>query len=201
MTYYLDLAGCAIFAISAILLATKKELDVLGIVVIAFITAVGGGTLRDLLLNTDVFWIGDSTYIHVIIISSLSTYFLVHFKDNLIKFLLYADAFGLTFFAVLGTKKALGLGLGPSVSIIMGVLSGVAGGIVRDVLFNDRPIVLRREIYVTAAILCSISYVLLDGIFQEDSLRLTVSVLVGLSLRIYAIIKKAHLPLFFNKAS
>jgi uncharacterized membrane protein YeiH len=199
MTYYLDLAGCAIFAISAILLATKKELDVLGIIVIAFITAVGGGTIRDLLLNTDVFWIGDPTYIHVIIISSLSTYFLVHFKDNLIKFLLYADAFGLTFFAVLGTKKALSLGLGPSVSILMGVLSGVAGGIVRDVLYNDRPIVLRREIYVTAAILCSVSYILLDGILSNDSLRVFVSVLIGLSLRIYAILTRAHLPLFFNK--
>lgn len=199
MTYYLDLMGCAIFAVSAILLATKKELDVLGIIVVAFLSAIGGGTIRDLLLNTEVFWISDSTYIYAIIISSLSTYFLVQYKDNLTKFLLYADAFGLTFFAVLGTEKALSLGANATVSIIMGVLTGVAGGIVRDVLFNDRPVVLRREIYVSAAIVCSTSYVLLNNILTNDDCRMSVAILLGLGLRIYAIRMNVHLPLFFSR--
>jgi len=198
MIYYLDLIGCVIFGISAILVAAQKELDVLGIIVIAFITAVGGGTIRDLLLRTDIFWIKDSVYLYVIIFSSLSTYFLVHFKDGLMKFLLYADAFGLTFFSVIGTKKALMFGIDPSISVIMGMLTGVAGGIVRDVLFNDKPVVLRREIYVTAAILCSTSYVLLEGVFPRDEWRMSISILLGLLLRIYAIKKKAHLPLFFK---
>jgi uncharacterized membrane protein YeiH len=201
MTYYLDLIGCAIFAISAILAATKKELDVLGIIVVAFLSAIGGGTIRDLILNIDVFWVGDSVYIYAIIITSLSTYFLVHFKDNLMRFLLYGDAFGLTFFSVVGTKKALGLGVDPVAAIIMGVLSGVAGGIVRDVMFNDRPIVLRREIYVTAAIICSGSYVVLGSIEINENLRMCISIALGLSLRIYAILKKVHLPIFFNRVS
>jgi uncharacterized membrane protein YeiH len=199
MTYYLDLMGCSIFAVSAILLATKKELDVLGIIVVAFLSAIGGGTLRDLLLSTNVFWIGDTSYIYAIIVSSLSTYFLVQHKDNLMKFLLYGDAFGLTFFSVVGTQKALALGAKPVVAIIMGVLTGVAGGIIRDILLNERPVVLRREIYATASIVCSLSYILLDGVLINEVLRMSLSVALGLGLRIYAIKRNVHLPLFFGQ--
>ena len=198
MLYYLDLVGCSIFAISAILVAVKKELDVLGIFVTAFITAVGGGTLRDLLLNTNVFWTDDNTYLYVIIIASLSTYFLVHFKESLLKFLFYADACGMALFCVIGTQKALLLGKSPEISIVMGVLTGVAGGIIRDTLFNDKPIILRREIYVTAGLLCSASFVALDHFQVNPLISVFVSIVPGLALRVYAIKTKTELPLFFR---
>lgn len=199
MIYYLDLFGCVIFAITAIFVAASKELDVLGVLVAAFLTAVGGGTLRDLILNTDVFWTHDVTYLYVILICSLSTYFLVHFKDNLLKYLFYADAFGLALFTVIGTKKALKFGLREEVAIIMGILTGVAGGIIRDIIFNDKPIVLRREIYVTASILSGGSFVILNMFGIDEIFSTMISITLGLCLRSYAIYYKVHLPLFFKK--
>ncbi len=196
MLFYLDLLGCAIFAISAILAALKKELDVLGVFVVALVSAIGGGTLRDLMLGVEVFWLRQPVYIYVILATSLLSFFIKNYKNSLIKLLLFADGFGLALFTVLGLQKALSLGLPAIIGVIMGILTGVAGGIIRDIMFNDTPVVLRREIYVTASILSSVIYLILDSKLPSSVVIIS-SVLGGFSLRSYAIIKKTHLPRFF----
>lgn len=199
MFFYLDLLGCAIFAISAILAAVKKELDVLGVFVVALVSAIGGGTIRDLLLNTDVFWLKKPIYIYIILGTSLLSYFLFHIKESLLKFIYFADAFGLTLFSVLGLKKSLEFGIPPINALILGILTGIAGGIIRDTMFNDKPVVLRREIYVTAAILSCVVFLLIDNFTSLNSnIAITIAVVLGFALRVFAIIKKVHLPIFFN---
>ena len=138
LLYWLDIFGIIVFALSGALMAGRYKLDPFGVVVLASVTAIGGGTIRDIILQTPVFWVVEPLYIYVILITALLTIILVREPKRIPKrFLLIADALGLALFAVLGTQKSLALGSPIPVAILMGTLTGVAGGMIRDVLCND----------------------------------------------------------------
>lgn len=197
MLYVLDLLGVAVFAITGALAAGRKGLDLLGVTVIAAITAIGGGTLRDLLLNRHpLFWIADTTYLVVIIATAMLTVIYVRLMRPPGNTLLYADALGLALFAMLGAQIAEGAGLSPMIVVLMGTMTGVAGGVLRDVLTGEIPLILRRDIYATAAIAGVSLYLLLQVVGMERSWAFWLGMLVVVVLRVIAIIRGLHLPVF-----
>lgn len=160
----MDYLGVAVFATSGVLAAGRKQLDWFGVLVIATVTATGGGTLRDLLLDRPVFWLGDTGYLWVILATTLLTLLIVRFRDIPLRALLVADALGLALFAVSGARIAESAGFGGIVAVILGTMTGVAGGVFRDMLLAEIPLLLRDgEIYATAAIAGIIVYLLLQG--------------------------------------
>lgn len=166
MISWLELAnimGTAAFAVSGALLAARNRMDIIGLVFMANLTGVGGGTVRDLLLDLPVFWISQWSYVGVCCLAAVVTWFSTPLIEKGSKALLWADALGLSLFCVLGTQKAMEAGSPLPAAIIMGVFSACLGGIFRDIALNQVPLVLRREIYVTAALAGSCSFALLAG--------------------------------------
>lgn len=197
MLYILDLFGVVVFAISGALVAGRKEMDLLGVLVAAGVTAVGGGTLRDLLLGrSPVFWVGDPIYLIVIAGAALGTILYTRYFRVPGPALLLADAFGLSFFAISGARLAEQAEVSNLVVILMGTMTGVAGGMLRDVLAAKVPLILRKDIYATAAIVGCIVYLGLSHL----GLPATVSVVVGMAtiflIRLVAIYQRLRLPQF-----
>ena len=197
LIYWLDLFGVVIFALSGALMAGRYQLDPFGVVVLAAVTAIGGGTTRDIILNVPVFWLADPTYLYVILLTALFTILLVR-RPRLIpkRFIMIADAFGLALFAVLGTQKALTLGVPTSVAIVMGTITGVFGGMIRDVLCNVIPMILRQEIYATAAALGSGVFALLLSFEVNETWAMLIAIFIALSLRLAAVYWRVSLPAF-----
>ncbi|OGU35713.1 MAG: hypothetical protein A2068_06940 [Ignavibacteria bacterium GWB2_35_6b] len=194
--YFFDLLGGAVFAISGALMAGRKQMDLFGVLVLAGVTAMGGGTVRDLLLDKDVFWLHDINYIIVILVSALGTVLLKRFFEITNKVLLIADAFGLAFFSVLGTAKALSFDFSPLIAIIMGVVTGVVGGAIRDILCGEVPLILRKDIYATAAVLGGSIYSIFIFINVSPNVSLIVALLSAAALRLAAIKWNLGLPVF-----
>lgn len=196
--YLIDLLGVAVFAISGALAAGRKSLDLLGVVVIATVTAIGGGTMRDLLLGRHpVFWVEDPGYLLVISAAALLTVVYVRWRRPHENALAVADAFGLAFFVTSGAEIAREMGL-PTVSVIvMGVMTGVAGGVIRDVLTNEIPLILSRgELYATAAIAGVGVYTTLGSLGVGAPGAATAGMSVTVALRLAAIIWGLRLPVF-----
>jgi uncharacterized membrane protein YeiH len=194
--YVLELLGVGVFAISGVLAAGRKGLDVLGLAVIAIVTAIGGGTLRDLLLDRHpIFWIADTTYLWVILVATMVTIVYVRLWIATRRALLLADALGLAFFTIAGVQLSQQAGVSELIAVLMGTITGVAGGVFRDVLTAEIPLVLRPgRLYATAALVGAASYVLLFrwGIAPD------VAALVGMGatagLRLAAIFWRLELP-------
>jgi len=161
----MDYLGVAVFAVSGVLAAGRKHLDWFGVLVIATVTAIGGGTLRDLLMDRNpVFWMADTGYLWTIFAATLLTLLLVRFREIPLRALLVADALGLALFAVSGARIAEAAGFGGIIVVILGTMTGVAGGVFRDILLAEIPLLLRnREIYATAAIAGIVLYLLLQA--------------------------------------
>jgi uncharacterized membrane protein YeiH len=197
LLYRLDLFGVIVFAFSGALMAGRYKLDPFGVVVLSAVTAIGGGTIRDVILQTPVFWVEDPVYLYVILATALLTIIFIRCPKRIPKrLLLVSDAFGLALFAVLGTEKALSLGAAVPVAIVMGTMSGVAGGMIRDVLCNVIPMILRKEIYATAAILGGTLYTLLLYFDLPQHIAIIGSIMGALSLRLAAIYWRVTLPAF-----
>ncbi|GAB3275879.1 trimeric intracellular cation channel family protein [Parahaliea aestuarii] len=193
--YTFDLLGVAVFAISGALAAAERRMDILTFVLFGTITGVGGGTLRDLLLNTDqVFWIHDPSYLWVCIGASVATWFLAHHFDSRRRVLLWADAVGLALFCVLGTQKALAWNAPAIVAIGMGMMTASFGSLIRDSLLNRPPVLLGPEIYVTAALLGSASFTLLAQWPQTATVALPLSMAAAFLLRAGALLFDWRLP-------
>src|SRR5262245_48679018 len=160
MLHTLDLIGVAVFSISGALAAGRKRLDLLGVIVLGLVTAVGGGTIRDVLLDRHpIFWLADRRYIIVIVVSSLATVAYVRWRPAPAAALLYADALGLAMFSLTGAQIAERAGVPALGGIVLGTVTGAAGGAVRDILVNEIPLVLRRgDLYASAAILGTAMY-------------------------------------------
>ncbi len=158
----LSLSGVAVFAISGALTAGRKGFDIFGVLVIAIVTAIGGGTIRDLLLNRPVFWTIDTRYLWVTTGAALITLLYVRVQRPPMRLLLIADALGLALFTISGTQIAEGAGASPGVAILMGGITGAAGGVLRDVLSAEVPMLMRDgELYATAALAGAVGYLLL----------------------------------------
>jgi uncharacterized membrane protein YeiH len=150
----LDYAGVFVFALTGGLAAARDRHDFLTFWFFAVVTGIGGGTLRDLLIGAAVFWVGDPAYLGIGFVAALAVWLAAPHLERA-KALLWLDALGLAAYAVIGAGKALSLGVDPFVSVAMGVISASFGGIIRDVLAGQPSILLKREIYVTAAILAA----------------------------------------------
>ena len=195
--YILDLVVVAVFAISGVLAARDRGLDLLGIIVIAAITAIGGGTLRDLLLNRHpIFWITDISYLTVIIVSTLLTVVYTRVRPPPGKALLVADAMGLALFALSGAQVAEAAQYPAIIVVLMGTMTGAAGGVLRDVITAQVPLILRRDIYATAAIVGIALYLLLQLFGLQRPLAFGIGMAVVIILRLLAIRWSLQLPVF-----
>ena len=198
--YLLDLAGVAVFSISGVLAARDRDLDLLGVIVVAAITAIGGGTLRDLLLDRHpIFWVTDASYLTVIIVSAVMTVIYVRKWPPPGVILLVADALGLALFALSGAQYAEAAQCPPLIIIIMGTMTGVMGGIIRDVITARVPLILQREIYATAAIAGVSVYLLLQAIDVPRVVSFGGGMVTVVVLRLIAIRWNLHLPVFRNR--
>lgn len=194
--HYLDLLGTVVFAFTGLLAASRKQLDLFGAIVIAMVTAIGGGTLRDLILDQPVFWIQNPIYIYVVVIATLFLFIYARFKNPPMKSLLFLDAIGLATFTVIGAYKAISLGFPDAIVVIIGVMTGVAGGIIRDVLVGEIPLIFRKEIYATASFAGASLLLILINLELGLDLAILLSMLVILLLRLLAIIYNISLPIF-----
>lgn len=194
----LELLGVGVFASSGALVAGRKRLDLLGVVVIAAVTAIGGGTVRDLLLDRHpVFWIADPIHLYVILASAgLTIVYTRRFRPPE-RLLLVADALGLALFTISGAQIAERAGLPGIAVVLMGTLTGSAGGVIRDVLTAEIPLILRRgQIYATAAIAGATLYLVLQRAGVEAGVASLAGMLAIALLRFAAIVWRITLPVF-----
>lgn len=197
LLYILDLFGVAVFAVSGALAAGRKSLDLLGVVIIAVVTAVGGGTTRDLLLDRHpIFWIADPVYLSVIIVAALLTIWYTRYRKPPEKALLLADALGLAVFTITGAQITQSVISNEVIIVIMAAITGTVGGLIRDVLANDIPLIMRRDIYATAAIAGAAAYLLLQLTSLSSMVNIMLSMGVVIGLRLAAIQWQLHLPRF-----
>ncbi len=172
MIYWIDLFGVVVFAISGALAADRRGMDLFGFVAIALLPAIGGGTVRDIILGVPVFWVQDTTYLWLIGAAALVTFLAAPLLQRVERLLLWADAIGLAVFCVVGAAKSYALTGSPAVAVVMGVVTAVLGGIIRDVVCNEIPLILRQDIYATAAFAGALAYVVSQvlGLGPEQSL-------------------------------
>ncbi|AGQ90105.1 TRIC cation channel family protein [Vibrio parahaemolyticus] len=198
LLYMIDLFGTAIFAVSGVLLAGRLKMDPFGVIVLGSVTAIGGGTIRDMALGaTPVFWITDTTYLWVIFITCLLTMILVRRPKRLAWWVLpVCDAIGLAVFVGIGVEKALAYNASGMVAVIMGVITGCGGGIIRDVLAREVPMVLRSEVYATACIIGGIFHTMAVSMGYDHSTALLAGVISTLVIRLGAIRWHLSLPTF-----
>ena len=196
--YALDLIGVAVFAISGALAAGRKALDLIGVLALALATAVGGGTIRDVLLDRHpIFWLADPAYLLVIIGAALFTVAYTRWRRAPEASLLIADALGLALFSVAGAQIAERAGLPPIACILLGTVTGAAGGAVRDVLSMEIPLVLRGgSLYATAAIAGTGTYVLLEAVGVGRPVATLAGMTVVAGLRFAAIWWRIRLPIY-----
>ncbi len=199
MLYWLEQLGVAVAAITGVLAARGKRVDLFGVVVLAVVTAFGGGTIRDLTLgDTPVFWVRDGNYILTAVSTALITFVVARFHDFSVRALLFADAVSLAFFTMIGVKKALVFAAPAPVAVTMGVITGVAGGILRDILTGEIPYVFRKEIYfyATASLCGAVVFVFIQNSFASPQASVLIGAAVTISLRLAAIRWRLALPLF-----
>ena len=183
-TAVLDWLGVIVFAISGALVASRKQMDLIGFALLGTVAGIGGGTLRDLLLGQlPVFWVREPAYLVTCVFVSGIVFLTAHIPQSRYRLLLWVDALGLALFAVSGAERALLVGLGPVVAVSMGVITATFGGILRDVLGAQRPVVLSREVYVTAALLGALVFVTLSSLGFSREAALGVGFAAGFALR------------------
>lgn len=192
---WLGLFGIAVFAISGALDAARKNMDILGFMLIGTITGLGGGTARDLLLGRlPVFWVEQPTYVGLCLLLSAITYFMVPIVASRARALLWMDALGLSLFCVIGTQIAVQYGVSPLICICMGVITASFGGIIRDVLCGYDLVLGSRELYVTVAVAGSVLYLTLHQLGVHEDIAAMGGFLAALALRSAAIIWGLSLP-------
>ena len=189
------ICGTVAFAISGSFAAMQKRLDAFGVLIVAFVTAVGGGTFRDVIIgDTPVFWIKDQSHGVVIILSSfLAMAFWKKLKKMKITLFLF-DSLGLAVFTILGLQKGMAFGLGAGMSIALGTVTGCFGGVARDILLNNIPIIFRKEIYATACIIGGIVYFCFSALGLQQGIVELLAIAVIVAVRIIAVRKQLMLP-------
>lgn len=195
LIHLLDLCAVAVCAITATLEAHRRELDLFGVAVIAVIAGIGGGTVRDVLLGRlPVYWIHDPVYVVVGIVAAVLTFFLGRKLAIPKNFFLLPDAIGLALFTVIGTSIAMGMQLHWFIAALMGVITGVFGGVIRDILCNEMPLIFRTDIYATASLLGALLLVMLDSIGLAHNAAILCAMVVTVAIRLAAIRWHIHLP-------
>ena len=198
----LDILGTIAFAISGVLVAMDKRLDLFGVLIIAFVTAIGGGTLRDLLIgNTPVIWMRDATYMMVI---GITVVFAILFSSRLKylrRSLFLFDTIGIGLFTMIGIEKGLDAGLLPIICIALGTMTASFGGVIRDILCNEIPVIFRKEIYATACILGGLSYFLLVVFGLSERYSYIIALSIVIAIRLLAVRFAISLPNIYRKSN
>lgn len=201
MFYFIcDLLGTIAFAISGVLVAMDKKLDLFGVFIIAFVTAVGGGSLRDMLIgDTPVAWMRESAYTITIIGAVIFAILFQRRLKYLRRSLFLFDTIGIGLYTMVGIEKGLQAGLMPFICIALGVMTASFGGVIRDILSNEIPVIFRKEIYATACILGGGLYFLLLETRLEDKYAYALGIITVISIRLLAVRFKIALPNIYGK--
>lgn len=194
--YLIGLGAMMAFSISGALAAAEKKLDILNFVILGTVTATGGGTLRDVILDTPVFWIIDPVYLQVSILSACFTYLFGSQVKSYVRAIVWVDAIGISLFCVTATAKSLQLGATPIVAITMGMITACFGGILRDIILNREPVMFDPEMYATPTILGGCTYYCLSLTGLNDLMALTISAGLAMLLRSLAITFHWKIPAF-----
>ncbi len=197
--FLLDIAGVIAFAISGVLTAIRKRMDLFGILIIAFVTAIGGGTLRDLLIAEPVSWLHNTIYIKVIIITTVLAILFRNKLSYLGRTLFFFDTIGISIFTLIGLEKALNVGFPPLVCIATGTMTACFGGVIRDILANKIPIIFHKDIYATACILGGVMYFILHLFPLSNGLVFTIACLIIISVRSLAVYYNWQLPTIYKR--
>jgi uncharacterized membrane protein YeiH len=193
--YVLDIFGTFVFAISGALVASDKKFDLFGVLIIAFVTAVGGGMLRDVLMDAHpINWIGDLNYLYTIFVAVIFTFLFKSKIAYLSKTLFLFDTIGLSVFTLLGLQKGLSFNLHPIIALIMGMISAVFGGVLRDVLTNKIPLIFEKEIYASACLAGGINYLILNYYNVAENIIFSFSAVVIVLIRVIAVRFHLQLP-------
>jgi len=196
---FLDLLGTAAFAISGALFAIKKRMDTLGVLIIAFVTAVGGGTLRDILIGAEsITWMKDLNYIYVILASVILAIVFRKKIGYLSKSLFLFDSIGLGIFTIIGTEIGLQNDFHPIICVALGMITATFGGVIRDTLSNEIPLIFQKEIYATACIIGAVTYLILNKFKIDQGLIHILTTVMVIAVRIVAVKFKLKLPTFYT---
>lgn len=199
LQYFLAHFAVTVSAISGVLAGSGKRVDLFGVIVLGLVTALGGGTVRDVILQAPhVFWIDDSNFVINAVVTAAFTFAIARYRVVPEKVLGIADAFGLALFAILGAAKGLKYDVGLTNAVVLGVITGVAGGILRDILVGEIPLVFRRNIYLyaTAAVVGATVFVVMEKWHPGDPVNRLVGIGLILALRLAAMQWKLSLPEF-----
>lgn len=200
--YAIELFGVVVFATAGAIEAARNRFDIFGVLVLAFVSALGGGTLRDLLLDrSPLAWIEDLTLAYLALSAGLLTFLLAKFIRIPFKALLYADAIGLAAFTVSGTQASIMMGLPSLIVVMMGMASGIFGGILRDIIANETPLIFRKDIYATATFVGAVWVLLGHWLGLSADLTVFVGFALVLTIRASAIYWNLSLPDFLNTAT
>ena len=192
--YWLDLIGTFAFAISGALVASKKDFDLFGVLIIAFVTAVGGGMLRDVLINAHpINWMGDLNYIWTVLFAVVFTFLFKSKIAPLSKTMFLFDTIGIGVFTILGLEKGLSFDLHPVIALTMGMVSAVFGGVIRDVLTNQVPLIFHKEIYASACFLGGLIYMISINFITIPWVSFLIGAITVIAIRTIAV--KYHLRL------
>lgn len=196
MFYFaIDILGTIAFAISGVLIAMEKKLDLFGVIIIAFVTAIGGGTLRDMLIgNTPVLWMRELTYVIVILSAVILAIFFSKQLRRIRKTLFLFDTIGIGLFTLVGVEKGLNANLLPVMCIALGTITACFGGVIRDILCNEIPVIFRKEVYATACIIGALSYFLLRKLPFTEEYAYSAAILIIILIRIIVVKFKIALP-------
>ncbi len=192
----LDTLGVIVFAITGALVAARRQMDPVGFIVVGTATAIGGGTLRDLVLGVrPVFWVTDQTVLVISMLAALGTFWAARSVSKIYRLLLWLDAVGMAVFAVAGTQKAADLGAAPVVCVLMGVMTASFGGLIRDILCGETPLLFHKEIYATAALIGAGLWLILGTIpALTPELRAILGFSAAFGVRAAAILWEISLP-------
>ena len=194
-TAVLDWVGIVVFATTGALVASRKQMDIVGFVLLGCVTGIGGGTIRDTLLGTlPVFWVAQPAYLVTCVVVSTATFFLHPIPQSRYTVLLWFDAVGMALFAVTGAEKALLAGTAPVIAVALGVITATFGGILRDILGGESPVILRREIYVSAALAGAALFVALSQWGLSRDIGLAAGLVTGAVIRFAALRWNWSLP-------
>ena len=197
LQYVLEILGTLFFAISGVLAVRDHNADLFGATFTGFVTAIGGGTLRDIMLGSyPLTWISDILFLYAIMLGALVAYLFFKSLVRLSRTFLFFDALGISFFTILGVEKALSLGMRPEVAAIMGMFSAVMGGVIRDTLINETPVLFRKEIYATACLGGAVLYLILNHFGLDRDFNLIISSAFIFVIRLVAVQVKLALPNF-----
>lgn len=198
----IEILGTISFAMSGSFAAMQKRFDPFGVIIIAFVTSVGGGTVRDLLLDVPVFWMHDLLSVSLIFFTAVFTMIFKLIEKNFQVTLFIFDSLGLGLFTIIGVEKGLNAELHPIIGVVLGTITGCFGGIIRDILLNRIPLIFRKEIYATAAIAGGILYILLKNYsgFNEEVNQI-ITILLIVSIRTLAVKYHWQIPKFYSAQS